>query len=56
MSAPRLDLNALEDEARKLVTLLEHREPGLFTWHCFLRDRLQAIRALTNGLGLEGGR
>lgn len=46
MSEPGIDLNALEDEARRLLSLLTDRQPGLFTWNMALAARLRTIHEM----------
>lgn len=43
-----IDLDELQSEAEKLVSLLKDRQPGLMTWNNFLRERLEAIHQLTS--------
>jgi len=41
-------LDELQMEAEKLVALLKDRQVGLFTWHDFLRERVQKMHELTS--------
>lgn len=42
-----VNLNELETETRKLLSLLEDRQPGLATWNDAMRDSLKIIRTLS---------
>ena len=42
-----LFLNALQDEAEKLVLLLRDRQVGLFGWNAFFHERMVNINSLT---------
>lgn len=39
------NIEALLQEARKLVALLEHPEPGIMSWHGFVHERIGNIAA-----------
>ena len=46
-----MTVNELKEEAKKLVSLLEDPQPGLFTWCEFLNDTLDNIvKARNEGL------
>ncbi len=38
-----MTVNELKEEAKKLVSLLEDPQPGLFTWCDFVNERLTNI-------------
>jgi hypothetical protein len=44
-----INLDDLQGEAEKLVSLLKDRQPGLTTWHMFLHERIASLRDLLNG-------
>ena len=44
----RIDLNDLQQETEKLLTLLEDRQPGMTTWNEFVRERLQNLHKLAS--------
>ncbi len=48
MTTERQDvsLDELQTKAEKLLLLLKHREPGLFTWHEFLHENLEDLHDL----------
>jgi hypothetical protein len=37
------NIEELLGHAKKLVSLLEEPEPGLFTWHEFVHEKIKAI-------------
>lgn len=41
-----MDLNELQAEVEKLLSLLRDRHPGMMTWNLFLRERLKTIKSL----------
>lgn len=41
-----IDLDQLQTEAERLVSLLKDRQPGLMTWNEMLRSRLIRIRQM----------
>lgn len=43
-----IDLDELQGEAEKLVSLLKDRQPGLMTWNDFMRERLEALHSLAS--------
>jgi len=50
-----VNLDELHQEAKKLVALLDDRQPGLMSWNQFMQERMQKLHALTIlGLGQEG--
>ena len=42
------NLDELQQETKKLLSLLENRQPGLMTWNEFLYERLQGLYKLTS--------
>ena len=43
-----INLDELQQEAEKLVSLLKDRQPGLMTWNEFIQERLQNLHRLTS--------
>ena len=43
-----INLDDLEEEAKKLLSLLENRQPGLMTWNGFMRERVESLHKLTS--------
>lgn len=43
-----VNLDELQQEAEKLLALLNDRQPGLMTWNEFLHERLHSLHALTS--------
>jgi len=43
-----INLDDLQQEAEKLLALLEDRQPGLMTWNEFMQKRLQNLHKLTS--------
>lgn len=41
------DLNSVQEEAQRLVAILNDRHPGLMTWNMMLAQRLEKVHALT---------
>lgn len=41
-----MNLDQLQQEAEKLVSLLKDRQLGLMTWHMLLEERLKAIKQM----------
>lgn len=50
-----MDLNELQSEVVKLLSLLNDRQPGLFTWNQFLADRLKSVVTLAAKAGIKVG-
>lgn len=46
-------LDELQDEVNKLNVLLNDRQPGMFTWHEFLNQRLTEIYRIITKLLLS---
>lgn len=42
-------IEQLKEEARKLLSLLEDPQPGLFTWNMFLEERMKRINEIYQG-------
>lgn len=47
MNRKGIDLDELQKDVEKLLSLLEHRERGLITWNVMLKDRLLSIHQIT---------
>ena len=47
VDAKGVDLDELQSEADKLVSLLKDRQPGLATWNRLLRERVESLHWLT---------
>jgi len=45
-----VDLDELQEEARKLLALLEDRQTGLISWNMWLHLRAQNLRAMLKGV------
>jgi len=43
-----MDLDELQNEAEKLVSLLKDKQTGLMSWNFLLRDRLEKLHELTS--------
>ncbi|MBU1046860.1 hypothetical protein KKH36_03730 [Patescibacteria group bacterium] len=43
-----VDLDELQKELEKTLSLLENRQPGLMSWNTFLKERLQNINKMTS--------
>lgn len=43
-----VNLDELQQEAEKLLSLLNDRQPGLMTWNEFLHERIKKLHALTS--------
>jgi len=43
-----INLDKLQGEAEKLLSLLKDRQPGLMAWNEFMKERLEAIHKLTS--------
>jgi len=41
-----INLDELQEEMEKLLSLLKDRQPGLFTWNEFLMERMKKIHSL----------
>jgi hypothetical protein len=48
-----MNLEDLQNEVEKLLSLLRDRQIGLFTWNQFLRERLSAIKKMIEAAGVE---
>jgi hypothetical protein len=51
-----MNLDELQLETEKLLSLLKDRQTGLITWNSFLRDRLCTIHALIEKAGISSQR
>lgn len=47
-----MNLDQLQDETERLLSLLRDRQPVIFAWNAFLRERLEAIAKLTLEAGI----
>lgn len=47
VDAKGIDLDELQSEADKLVSLLKDRQPGLATWNRLLQERAESLHWLT---------
>lgn len=47
-----MDLDKLQSECERLLSLLKDRQQGMFTWNAFVAERLQAIKKLANDAGI----
>lgn len=47
-----IDLDELEEQAKKLLILLQERGTGIAAWHMFLVERLKEIKKLIEDAGL----
>lgn len=47
-----MNLDELQSEVEKLLSLLKNRQPGLFTWNDFLAERLKNIKQMIEKAGL----
>jgi hypothetical protein len=47
-----MNLDDLQNEVEKLLALLRDRQPGLFAWNDFMRERLSAIKAMIDSAGI----
>jgi hypothetical protein len=43
-----VDLDNLQTEVEKLLSLLKHREPGLMSWNMFLLERFRNLHKITS--------
>jgi hypothetical protein len=50
-----MNLDELEKETEKLLSLLRDRQPGLFTWHGFMKERLENIVRMAAKAGIRAG-
>lgn len=41
-----MNLDELQVEVEKLLSLLKDRQPGLVTWHMFIGERLKALKKM----------
>ena len=48
-----MDLNKLQEETEKLLSLLKEREQGLMTWNLFLAEKLKSIVDLAAQAGIR---
>lgn len=48
-----MNLDKLQAETEKLLSLLKDRQQGLFTWNEFLHERLVSIHALIESSGIS---
>ena len=48
-----MDLDKLQEETEKLLSLLRDRQQGMMTWNCFLGERLRAIVDLADKAGIR---
>jgi hypothetical protein len=48
-----MNLDELEKETEKLLSLLRDRQPGLFTWRGFMKERLENIVRMAAQAGVK---
>lgn len=48
-----MNLDKLQAEVEKLLSLLKDRQPGLTTWNMFLEERLKTIQKMITELTRE---
>ena len=48
-----MNLDELQIEIEKLLSLLKDRQPGLITWNMFLGERLEAIKKMLDAAGVS---
>lgn len=48
-----MNLDELQIEIEKLLSLLNDRQPGMMTWNMFLRERLEAIKKMLDFAGMR---
>jgi hypothetical protein len=48
-----MNLDELQTEIEKLSLLLRDRQPGLFTWNGFLKERLENVVNLAAKAGIK---
>lgn len=47
-----MNLDELQSEVEKLLSLLRDRQTGLMSWNMFLEDRLKKIKVLMENAGI----
>lgn len=47
-----MNLDELHAEVRKLLSLLDDRQPGLISWNMFLEERLKSIAKMIEAAGI----
>lgn len=48
-----MNLDELQSEVERLLSLLRDRQPGLFSWNDYLRSRLSTIRKMIEDAGVK---
>lgn len=47
-----MNLDELQKEVEKLLSLLKDRQQGMMTWNLFLSDRLTSIKGMIEKAGI----
>jgi hypothetical protein len=47
-----MDLDKLQAEVEKLLSLLQDRQPGLISWNMFMEERLKSIVKMIAAAGI----
>lgn len=48
-----MNLDELQNETEKLLSLLKDRQPGTMGWNMFMKDRLQNIANMLASAGIK---